>query len=145
MCVPVFTGLGTCGQALQSAVAHILGYEARRGMQLLGACVRRTEETCGGDTSLEVGAGFVHMLTHTFTHTCAGHQIGSILSLLFSPLLIASTGVDAMFYVYGLMGFVWIALWDPLVSTQVSQGLRISTQGFNCSPGLALITGSYRC
>ncbi|KAG2445616.1 hypothetical protein HXX76_000226 [Chlamydomonas incerta] len=46
----------------------------------------------------------------------SGHQIGSILSLLWSPLIIASSGVDLMFYLYGLSGFVWIAFWHPLVS-----------------------------
>ncbi len=46
----------------------------------------------------------------------AGHQIGSILSLLWSPLLIASVGVDAMFYLYGLAGLAWMLAWQPLVA-----------------------------
>lgn len=36
----------------------------------------------------------------------SGHQIGSILSLLFSPLLLERGGVDVMFVVYGTAGFV---------------------------------------
>lgn len=27
-------------------------------------------------------------------------------------------GVDLMFYVYGVMGLLWLALWEPFVSTE---------------------------
>ncbi|MEW5299522.1 MAG: hypothetical protein WDW36_002531 [Sanguina aurantia] len=47
----------------------------------------------------------------------SGHQIGSILSLLASPLIIASTSVNAMFMMYGALGFVWLSAWHPLVSS----------------------------
>lgn len=46
----------------------------------------------------------------------AGHQIGSILSLLASPIIIAATGTTSLFYFYGALGFVWLAIWDPSVS-----------------------------
>ncbi|KXZ47469.1 hypothetical protein GPECTOR_35g907 [Gonium pectorale] len=55
-------------------------------------------------------------LSLMYSGTAHRHQIGSILSLLFSPLVIAASGVDMMFYVYGLSGFVWLALWEPVVS-----------------------------
>ncbi|GIL70600.1 hypothetical protein Vretimale_3718 [Volvox reticuliferus] len=46
----------------------------------------------------------------------SGHQVGSIVSLLWSPIIIASAGVDVMFYVYGAMGFIWLAIWEPCIS-----------------------------
>ncbi|KAG2483329.1 hypothetical protein HYH03_017777 [Edaphochlamys debaryana] len=50
----------------------------------------------------------------------SGHQIGSILSLLLSPLIIAASGghCDYMFYLYGIAGFLWLVLWEPLVSKE---------------------------
>lgn len=55
--------------------------------------------------------------TRSLSLIYSGHQIGSILSLLASPLIIASTGVNAMFYLYGALGFVWLSAWHPLVSS----------------------------
>lgn len=45
----------------------------------------------------------------------AGHQLGSIISLLASPGIIYSFGWAWVFYFYGFLGFVWLALWQPLV------------------------------
>lgn len=47
----------------------------------------------------------------------SGHQLGSILSLLVSPLLITGLGWPWVFYAYGLLGFVWLAGWEPLIGT----------------------------
>jgi ACS family sodium-dependent inorganic phosphate cotransporter len=45
----------------------------------------------------------------------SGHQLGSILSLLLSPGLLARYGTHAMFYLYGAVGFLWLAVWHPAV------------------------------
>jgi ACS family sodium-dependent inorganic phosphate cotransporter len=50
----------------------------------------------------------------------SGHQIGSVLSALLSPLIIKSTGVASLFYVYGLLGFVWLMVWEPRVKSFAS-------------------------
>jgi hypothetical protein len=49
---------------------------------------------------------------------CPGHQVGSTIALLFSPLLIDAGGVSFMFYLYGLLGIFWVAAWEPVVSSE---------------------------
>jgi len=46
----------------------------------------------------------------------SGHQIGSILSLLMSPFIISTLDVSTLFYFYGALGFLWLSVWDPMVS-----------------------------
>jgi len=46
----------------------------------------------------------------------SGHQIGSMVSLLLSPYILASGGVSTLFLLYGSLGFLWLAAWCPLVS-----------------------------
>ena len=41
--------------------------------------------------------------------------MGSIVSLLLSPVIIVNVGVSAAFYIYGSLGFLWLAAWDPMV------------------------------
>jgi hypothetical protein len=48
--------------------------------------------------------------------SAAGHQLGTIGSYLLCPLLIAHLGWESVFWIFGALGFVWLAGWLPLVS-----------------------------
>lgn len=51
-----------------------------------------------------------------YLSSAAGHQLGTIGSYLLCPLLIAHLGWESVFWIFGALGFVWLAGWLPLVS-----------------------------
>ncbi|GAX78186.1 hypothetical protein CEUSTIGMA_g5628.t1 [Chlamydomonas eustigma] len=56
-----------------------------------------------------------HKRSRSLSLVFSGHQIGSIVSLLVSPSIIAATGTTALFYLYGALGFLWLSFWEPMI------------------------------
>lgn len=50
--------------------------------------------------------------------TYAGAQAGTIVSLVTAPAIITNFGWPAVFWIYGAVGFVWLAAWQPLVKDE---------------------------
>lgn len=53
--------------------------------------------------------------SRALTLVYSGGQLGTILALLTAPIIIEHLGWPAVFVVYGSLGLVWMALWQPLV------------------------------
>ena len=49
--------------------------------------------------------------------TYAAIPLGSVLALLLTPTIIVHFGWEWAFYSFGLLGVVWFALWQPLVTS----------------------------
>lgn len=60
-----------------------------------------------------------HANTPLHLFLLSGHQIGSILSLLMSPSILGVLGWPWVFYLYASLGFLWAAVWQPLVSDEL--------------------------
>jgi len=54
--------------------------------------------------------------SRALTLTYAAAQLGTVVALLTAPVIISAYGWEAVFFVYGSLGFVWSALWWPLVA-----------------------------
>lgn len=87
-------------------------------------------------------------------HDTAGHQLGSILSLLLSPPIISTAGWPTLFYLYGIAGFLALAAWRravPLPREQSAAGrmqpqLRwrdVPWRGFARSPVVWALAASH--
>jgi ACS family sodium-dependent inorganic phosphate cotransporter len=70
----------------------------------------------------------------------SGMYLGTVVALIFSPLIIATFGWPALFYLSGAAGVVWVALWsskaadgppDPLPWSEVQTGARYES---GCEP-----------
>ncbi|KAG1676445.1 hypothetical protein FOA52_002265 [Chlamydomonas sp. UWO 241] len=76
-----------------------------------------------------------------------------------SPLIISCAGIPSLFYVYGLLGFMWLAVWDPSVphiaprdsaaaraaaedaETYAVEGGNGTAEGGGAGEGVALLSG----
>jgi hypothetical protein len=61
-------------------------------------------------------------------------QTGTIVSLLSAPLIIQQYDWPAVFYIFGSVGFIWLAAWQPLgkdrtQSPQAAASLPAETTG----------------
>ena len=70
----------------------------------------------------------------------SGMYLGTVVALIFSPLIIATFGWPALFYLSGAAGVVWVALWsskaadgppDPLPWSETQTGASYKT---GCEP-----------
>ncbi|HUE82476.1 MAG TPA: MFS transporter [Pyrinomonadaceae bacterium] len=53
----------------------------------------------------------IHERTRAVSVYLSGSQVGTIIAFPLSTWLIASFGWQSVFYIYGLVGFIWVALW----------------------------------
>lgn len=55
-------------------------------------------------------------------------QVGNIVALLISPLLINKFGWESAFWVYGTLGLTWMLAWVPLVPDQPPNKTKAALQ-----------------
>ncbi len=75
-------------------------------------------------------------------------QIGNIVALVTSPLLINNFGWKSAFWVYGTLGLTWMLAWVPLVPDQppnktkaLQGGVLLLHTSVNCACGVS----QYHC
>ena len=56
-----------------------------------------------------------HARSRALSFIYSGHQLGTIASYLIAPILISQLGWESCFYVFGSLGFFWLAGWSPLL------------------------------
>lgn len=68
-----------------------------------------------------------------------GLHIGSILGLLLAPPLINSLGWEAVFYVFGVLGLVWVAVFQALLGTDSPEwaAMRSALRSEEAATGVA--------
>jgi len=64
----------------------------------------------------------------------SGMYVGTVLALSVSPLIIKAFGWPALFYISGLLGLVWVAVWLYVAADRPETSSRVTT------PELELIT-----
>jgi len=71
-------------------------------------------------------------------------QIGNIVALVTSPLLINNFGWKSAFWVYGTLGLTWMLAWVPLVPDQppnktkaLQGGVSLRHTAVNCACGIS--------
>lgn len=56
-------------------------------------------------------------------------QVGNIVALLISPVLINNFGWKSAFWVYGTLGLTWMLAWVPLVPNQPPSNMKAQEKG----------------
>lgn len=56
----------------------------------------------------------------------AGFHLGSVIGLIFSPIIMAQTGVFGPFIIFGICGFLWLLVWLTAISRSPQSNSQIS-------------------
>lgn len=56
----------------------------------------------------------------------AGFHLGSVIGLIFSPIIMAQTGVFGPFIIFGICGFLWLLVWLTAISRSPQSHSQIS-------------------
>lgn len=76
-----------------------------------------------------------NMVSRWFPHTeraravalsMAGFHLGSVIGLIFSPIIMAQTGVFGPFIIFGICGFLWLLVWLTAISRSPQSHSQIS-------------------
>lgn len=59
-----------------------------------------------------------HARSRALSFIYSGHQMGTIMSYIASPILISHLGWESVFFVFGSLGFVWLLSWSPLIAAE---------------------------
>jgi len=59
-----------------------------------------------------------HARSRALSFIYSGSQMGTILSYVAAPILIANVGWESVFFVFGSLGFVWLVGWSPLIAAE---------------------------
>jgi ACS family sodium-dependent inorganic phosphate cotransporter len=66
-----------------------------------------------------------HARSRALSFIYSGHQMGTIMSYIASPILIAHLGWESVFFVFGSLGFVWLVTWSPLIAAEKEEQQRL--------------------
>lgn len=61
----------------------------------------------------------------------AGFQLGSVIGLVLSPILMFNAGVFGPFVIFGLFGFLWVVVWLSATSSIPERSPQISEYELN--------------